>query len=125
MNIEAVREKEHGAVFQIRRDFVLVERGLRHVRREHDDYVRAFDGFRRADQRPAVLLGLLPGRAAAAQADYDIEFAIAQIERVRAALAAVTEYGDALAFQSAGICVVFPKHFRHVDSPCARCKLFS
>ena len=117
VNVESVRKKNHGAVFQVRDHFVDVERGLRHVRGEHHDYVRAFRGLGRADQRPAVLLGLLPGRTATAQADDGINFAVAQIERVRAALTAIAENRYALAFQCAGIRVASPEHFRHLVSP--------
>ena len=48
----------------------------------------------------AVGLRLGSGRAAGAQADDDVEAGIAQVERVRAALAAVADDGDAFAASS-------------------------
>ncbi len=43
----------------------------------------------------AVGFRLVPGRAVRAQADHDVEAGIAQVQRMRAALAAVAEHGDA------------------------------
>ncbi len=56
----------------------------------------------------------LPDGPAGALAEYHVEAAIAQIERLRAPLAAVAQHRDALSSQRLRICVFFPEHFRHL-----------
>ena len=52
----------------------------------------------------AVGLRLVPARAALAHADHDVEAGVMQVERMGAALAAVAEDGDAVAFQCVDGC---------------------
>ena len=59
---------------------------------------RALDRSRRLGDLQAVLLRLVPA-VAFANADHDVVAAVAQIERVRAALASVAEHGDARSAQ--------------------------
>ena len=79
MNVETVREKQHGSLFQIGSDLVHVNRGLSHIGRKHHDHVRAFGSLGWRSEFPAILLRLGPGRSAAAQPHYDVELAIAQV----------------------------------------------
>ena len=94
MHVQAVREQQAGALFQIRGQYVVVELLLHHVRGQHRDQIRACRCFRGRFHGEAVGERLDFGRAARAQADDDIEAGIAEIERVRAALAAVTDDCD-------------------------------
>src|SRR5690606_18315542 len=63
--------------------------------REHGDDLRALHRLGGRLHREAVGLGLDLGGAAGAQADGDVETGVAQVERMRAALAAVADDGDA------------------------------
>jgi hypothetical protein len=63
---------------------------LRHVGHQHRHQLRALDGRLGLHDLQAVLLGLVPA-VALAHADHDVEAAVVQIERMRAALAAVAE----------------------------------
>ena len=97
MNVEAVRE-EQGRAFRDVRLQLAIERLLRHVRNEHGHELRAFDRGRRLGDFQAVLLRLAP-TIAFANADHDVVTAVAQIERVRAALASIAEHRDARSAQ--------------------------
>jgi hypothetical protein len=95
VDIEAVREEERCALRK-----VLLDRPCRRLLREvgcqHRDEPGADDGRRQARRpRQAVLLRALPAFfvAAATHADDDIEAAVLQVQRMRAALAAVTDHG--------------------------------
>ncbi len=74
---------------------VAVELRLHHVRREHRDEIGALHRLGGIDDFQSIGLRLQRCRTAFAQADDDIESRIAQVQRMRAALAAVAEHGDA------------------------------
>jgi hypothetical protein len=95
VHVEAVREQERRAGLDVRLDRLPVQRRLHHVRRQHGDQVGTLHGFGRLGHLEAVGFRLVPGRSVRAQADHDVEAGIAQVQRVRAALAAVAEHGDA------------------------------
>jgi hypothetical protein len=76
-----------------------VECLLREVRHEHRDEIGALDGCGRLGDRQAVLLGLVPA-VALAHADHDVEAAVLQVQRMRAALAAVAEDADRAPFSA-------------------------
>jgi hypothetical protein len=94
MHVEAVREQQAGAR-HVRLDHFAVQLRLHHVGGQHGDDLRRLHRFGRRLHREAVGLGLEFGGAAGAQADGDIETGVAQVERMRAALAAVADDGDA------------------------------
>ncbi len=97
---------------------LLVQRLLRQVRNQHRDEVGVLSRCSRLGNSQSVALGLLPAGAALAHADDDVEPTILQIQRVRAALAAIAEYRNARAFQ--GLFVdVFPRIQPHQSLPVA------
>ncbi len=95
VHVEAMREQQRGARLDVRLDRLPVQRRLHHVGGEHGDQVGAFHRLGRFGDLEAIGLGLVPGRAVRAQADHHVEAGVAQVQRVRAALAAVAEHGDA------------------------------
>ncbi len=103
MHVEAVREQQAGALGDVGFDRFAVEPRLHHVRRQHRDQLGARDRFRRRLHGEAVGLRLGFGRAARTQADGDLEAGFAQVQRMRAALAAVTDDGDARAGLRGGL----------------------
>jgi len=95
VHVEAVREQQCRAGLDVRLDRFLVQRRLHHVRRQYGDQIGALHGVGWLGHLEAIGLRLVPGRAVRAQADHDVEAGVAQVQRVRAALAAVAEHGDA------------------------------
>jgi len=95
VHVQAVREQQARAGLHVRRDRFLVDLLLHHVRGEHRDQVGLLHRLGRRLHGEAVGLGLGFGRAARAQADGHVEAGIAQVQRMRAALAAVADDGDA------------------------------
>ena len=106
MNVEAVREQQRRAFLQVRLD-VFVELRLRRVRREDRDEADAFDGFGGRLDGEAVALRLRRRVAVGSHADDDVVAGIAQIHRMRAALAAVAEHRNFLAAERARIDIRF------------------
>ena len=92
-----MREHQHVAGLQVRRDVGGVDRSVRGVGEQHHDDVRLARPRRpcRATRRPAVL-GLRARRRARPQADPDVVARVLQVLRVRVALAAEPEHGDLL-----------------------------
>ena len=95
-------EAERGALAQVRLDLA-IERPVDLVGREHHHHVGRRD--RVLDQRGRQSGGFGFERAArtAAQADNDIDTAVVEVERLRAALVAVAEDRDALAGERGGV----------------------
>src|SRR5205807_1099914 len=83
---------------------------LLHVGDEDADHVGRLHRRARLFGLPAVLGCLRPGLAVGTEADPHVAAAVAQVHRVRAALAAVAQDDDALTFERFGLCVLFPEH---------------
>jgi hypothetical protein len=91
---EAVREHQEVAGAEIRLYGFAEQRGLAHVRREHDDDVRLPDGVGHVEDAQAVPLRLRPGLAAGVEADPDVDAGVAKVLRVGVPLAAVSDDRD-------------------------------
>lgn len=94
MHVQAVREQQAGALLHVRRNDLFVELLLHHVRGQHRDQISGLYRFGRRNDGEAIGLGLGFGRATGAQANGDVEAGIAQVQRMRAALAAVADDRD-------------------------------
>ena len=99
VDVEAVCEQQRAAGLEIRCDRFLEHLGLLHVRCQQRDQVGLGGGLTRFEDGQAIGLRLVPARAVLACADDDLEAGVAQVQRMRAALAAVTDDGDGLFFQ--------------------------
>jgi hypothetical protein len=102
VHVEAMREQQRRAGFDVWLDSVLVDTRLGHVRREHGDQVRATHGVARFGHGKAVDIGTAPGRPAGTQSDHHVEAGILQVERMCAALATVAKHGDTGVLQRSG-----------------------
>jgi len=89
-----MREQQHRALFHVRREHVFVEFLLHHVRGQHGDQIGILHRLGGGFDGEAIGLCLDLGRTARAQPDDDIETGFTQIQRVRAALAAVADNSD-------------------------------
>ncbi len=101
-----MREQQGAALGGERRDDVLVDVGMAHVRRQDGDDRRVCNrvlDFRRGE---TVVIGLFIARAALADADDDVGAGIAQVLGMGTALAAVADDGDAFTLQAVGRNVV-------------------
>ena len=107
VNVEAVREREHGALLDVRLDVGLVRGRDAFVGHQHHDDVRAFDRFADFRDLEAGLLCLVPRRAALAQADGDLHAGIVEILRVRMTLRAVADDRHLLALDQRQVGVLF------------------
>jgi hypothetical protein len=87
---------------------------LRKIGREKCDEARAFDGLGRCTDGEPVFLGLRRGLAARPQPYDDIEPRVAQVERVRTPLAAISEHRDALACERIGLHIIFRVELHHL-----------
>jgi len=96
VDVEAVGEQQAGAGLHVRADRLLVDLLLDHVRGQDRDQVGVLHRLGRRLDHEAVGLGLGLGRAARAQADDHVEAGVAQVQRMRAALAAIADDRDAL-----------------------------
>ena len=92
---EAVREHQHLAGREVRRDLLLEQIRLHQIGHEDHDHVGPLRGGRRLERREAVLFRRLPAAAARPHADADVGAAVLQVQRVRVALRAVADHGDA------------------------------
>ena len=95
------------------REVVLVDVGLQLVGREHHDDVGPLGGVGDLHHLEAFLLGLLGAGRALAQRDGDVlDAGIAQVQRVRVALAAIADDGDFLGLDEVdvGITIVIDAH---------------
>ena len=93
VDVEAVREQERCAGGEQRFDF-LVQGLLGEIRHQHGYELRALDRLGRLQHLEPVLARLVPA-VAAPHAHHHVEPAVAQVQRVRATLAAVAEHRDA------------------------------
>ncbi len=111
MHVEAVRECQCSAFLGVVVHFVLVDFSDLLVRQQHHHDVRALDRFGDCLDREARGLGLRPRRTAAAHANRHRNAAVAQVQRVRVALRAVTDDGDLLAFDEREVGVLVVENF--------------
>ncbi len=114
MHIEAVREQQRRTLADVP-EHGLVQVLLGKVRRQHRDEGCALDRIDRLGDRKLVLLRLLEA-VALADADHDVITAVAQVQRMSASLAAVSEHADARALQRLLVNVLARKHL-HVPTP--------
>ena len=93
----------------VRRDFVVVEVGLDVIRHQDHDGVGSLGGIGGRHHLQARGFRLLPALAAGVQADDNVEPGIAQVQRMRVALASVADDGDRAALQRDRDCRLFRK----------------
>ena len=95
MHVEAVRKQQAGTLGHVRLQHFAIQLRLHHVGGEHGNDLGVFHRLGRGFHGEAIGLGLDLGGAARAQAHGDIEAGITQVEGMGAALATVTDDGDA------------------------------
>ena len=114
VHVEPVCEQQRRAFVDVsEHGFVQVLLGK--VRCQHRDEGCALDRIDRLGDRELVLFGPLEA-VTLADADHDVKAAVAQIQRMSASLAAVTEHADTRALQRLLINVLARKHL-HVPTP--------
>jgi len=94
VDVEAVGKEQRCAFLEVG-GYFLVERLLRNIGHQHGDEIRAAHRRLGRRHREALAARLVPALAALAQADDDVKAAVLQIERMRPALTAEAEHGDA------------------------------
>ncbi len=106
-------EEQRGTLAQVRLDVLGVDRALHLVGREDDDEVGL--GHRLGDAEDPQALGrrLGSGRGALGQADAHVDARVAQVQRVRVALAAVADDRDPAALDDGQVGVVVVEHLGH------------
>ncbi len=113
MHVEAVREHQRRAVFHVLGKRLAIDVALQFVGREHHHDVGPFGGFRHFHDLEFLGLGLLDAGGGLAQSDRDLlDAAVAQIERVGVALAAIADNGDLFALDQVqvGVAIVINTH---------------
>ena len=113
MDVEAVREHQRRAVLHVAVQVIAVDVGLQFVGREHHHHVGPFGGLGDFHDLELLGLGLLDALRALAQRHGDVlDAGIAQVERVRMALAAIADDGDLLALDQVqvGVAIVINTH---------------
>ena len=102
--------------FMLAMQMIGVDVGLQLVGREHHHHVGPFGGLGHFHDLELLALGLLDALRVLAQRHGDVlDAGIAQIERVRMALAAIADDGDLLALDQVqvGVTVVINTHWFH------------
>jgi hypothetical protein len=94
MDIQAMREQQRSVGLEVRLDLLLVNALLHVVRDENRDDLRSARRVADCAHGQAGLLGCVGRRAACAQADFDLDAGVTQVESVCVALAAVPDDGD-------------------------------
>src|SRR5438105_257062 len=94
VDVEAVREEERSAWLEIRLDLGLVDALLHVVGEQDGDDLRAACRLADVGDGEPGLLRRLPRGASGTEADLDLDAGVAQVERVRVALAAVADHSD-------------------------------
>ena len=123
MHVEAVREHQRRALLHVGVQVIVVNVGLKLVRREHHHHVGPFCGVGDFHHLELLALGLLDALRALAQRHRDIlDAGVAQIERMGMALAAVADDDDLLALDQVqvGVAVVINTHVLFIPAE-ARC----
>jgi hypothetical protein len=103
VDAEAVRKGERRTRLEVIFDIAQVRGGLLLVGDQHHRDVGALDGLGNFCYLNAVALCARARARIAAQADDDLAARVAQVQRVRAALAAVADDGDRLTFDCAAV----------------------
>ena len=106
VDVEAVSEGQGSARLQVRLDVLLVHGGLVLIGQQDHDHVGLGDGLADRLDLKALLLGELDGLGGRAQADDHVNAGVAQVQRMRVALGAITEDGDLLAIEHGQIGVL-------------------
>ena len=115
MNVEAVRKSERFPLREVGKDALLIDLCLFLVGREDHDDVRSLCRFGSSHHFQTRLFRFCPGLAALIQTDDDFYAALFQVQRMRMALAAVTDNGNGLVFEKIQVRVLFIEGF-HVLS---------
>ena len=113
MHVEAVGEHQRRAVLHVLGEMIAVDVALQFVGREHHHHVGPFGGLGDLHHLELLAFGLLHAGRALAQRDRDVlDAAVAQVERVGMALAAVADDGDLLALDQVqvGVAIVVNTH---------------
>ena len=113
MDVEAVGEEQRRALLHVGLKVLLPDAGLELVGGQQHDHVGPFGGLGNVHDLEASLLGLGRGFGAGAQGNGDVGDArIAQVQRVRVALAAIADDGDLLTLDQIeiGIPIVIDAH---------------
>ena len=113
VDVEAMGEKQGGALLHVPGQAVLVDVRLQFVRRQHHQDVGPGRGLVRGHHGEASTFGLLGRAGAGAQGDADVlDAAVAQVHGVGVALAAITDNADLLVLDQIhiGVAVVENAH---------------
>ncbi len=105
MNVEAVSEHQHVALFQVRLDIFFVQLSLLFIIDQDHDNVSLLCSFRRGKDFKTLLLCSLPGSGTFIETDDDVASRFFQVQRVGVSLAAVTDDCDCLAFQKGKVAI--------------------
>ncbi len=95
-DVEAVREHQHLARAQVRRDLLRVDAGLPGIRGQDHDHVRPGRGVAPRNDGQALGFGSRPRAAAGVEGHLHRNAAVPQVERVGMPLRSVPEDGDLL-----------------------------
>src|SRR5262249_27161076 len=118
VNAEAVGHADGLAAREVGEDLLAKDPGLNLVRDEQLDDVRLGGRLRGGGDLEAVLRGDLPGTAPLVQPDHHGHPAVAEVLRLRVALAAVADHGHAPPPKRVQVGVLLVVHFcRHRTSP--------
>ena len=115
MDVEAVGEGQHLAGSEGGRDRFGIDHRLGLVGQQHHDQIGGGAGFAHGQHLQPLLFGRGLRAAAGVQADDNPDAAVAQVEGVGMALAAVTEHSHGLALQQAGIGILFIIKFHEIS----------
>ena len=116
VDIEAVGKGQGTARSEVIPDFVFIYVGLFFIgNKDHGD-VRTGDGFGDGLDGKTGFTGFFCRFAPFIEADGDIDPAVAEVERMGVALAAVADDSDFLSFHSFPIDILIIKHFCHSTS---------
>jgi hypothetical protein len=110
VDVEPVAEKQRIAGLQIRLDLVLEDVRLGGVGCQQHDHVGPLGDLGRGVYIQALLLDLRPGLRAILQSNPDLDAGVAQAQRVRVALAAVSDDSDLAALDDRQVCIVVVEH---------------
>ncbi len=113
MDVEAVREHQRRAVLHVGRELGAVDVGLKLVGRQHHHDVGPFGGVRHAHHLEALGLGLGGRGGARAKRGGDVlHAAVAHVEQMRVALAAIADDRHLLALDEIeiGVGIVINAH---------------
>ena len=113
MHVEAVGEHQRRALLHVGREMVAIDVGLQLVGRQHHHDVGPFGGAGHVHHLDPLGLGLLGRRRARTQRDRDVlDAAVAHVEQMGMALAAVADHRDLLALDEIeiGVPIVIDAH---------------